>query len=1011
MLHDSSRSNSRARRRLSDRSVDCGYLERPLTEQNIRDLERAYMIAQSRLSEARLFRAPVLRELKRAQVEVGYRTVTLDRLRDAVHEVNLVRRSQGEVELKLSASDRVVSLGLVSDAHAEAKRPLDREPSAEEVAQVLSSRLGRRITVKTVRTKATEYNASCASKAEKLQFAPANFRSGYFPSDVLKQYQIYIRKHRNDKTPHTRRPRYVDLVSMVKKALPDSNPSLVNMCSSIRWLRRNGHKVPLRDGPERISKTMLVRAIAEERARCEREGRKVTPGGITRTLNSRHPGLNASVDRVSVRARAFYEQAKGEAKKAFEFERKPPDVELSRVEDAYLRCAYAVRDVIPFPSSADVVSVIRCGEGTARSHLQEINKERTAARRLPFLFAQNVSARDLRYLIAAISALREDSDSAAPSVSLLAHLVHQSPHHSTAVLEQIISRADKHGICLKPGGSARETQMKYKLGLVWALATSSLGTKEIEAAVERGLQVASEWVLPHGLPEELRYFQSASVVLELAAADGRLGAPSVKTLFVEWFSGGPSFEVVQRLTYRKIQEILDPTGLLRGIFREEQLELLARLASKLKETNRPLLELLPQELAERGAYFRAITLRTLSVSDADKLAVVRALRLEQEQRGCDLKMAAERLLYDPSIVARWILSEDAIAQRVNRSAVRAVERAEEEFLRTHSKEECQGLIREIGRKLKQGESLAAVLSDLKMPLKLYQQLSYYYRALAASADDRLATLDRISRYMTTKGASLAVALEQEQLSHAVFQYWTRRRPEDVERVSQLDRKKALHYFRDAYPRLKRTALMAAIFEDLQAGVSLSEVLEARWIPHDVYRVFLEDRVARCSASEKLRALARCRTDDPISLEREQVTPEALESWRAAEATLKEEVGAGGVAPARTVDWARDLVTEIQSASLHNRDVKKVWRERTKGFRKPDIESGLRQLYAQSWEDPPHLEGRYLSGIIGMKAGNSMDLLNAIFGARYVQSGSQEKHRVMQIRAELELPVHHESDMR
>jgi hypothetical protein len=1011
MLHDSSRNASRARERVSDPSAGSGYLSRPLTDQNIRDLERAYVIAQSRLSEARLFRAPVLRELKRAQVEVGYRTVTLGRLRDAVHEVNLVRRSRGEGELKLSVSDRLVSLALVADAHAEAKSHLDREPSADEVAKVLTSRVGRKITVKTVREKATEYNASCASEAEKLKFAPANFRSGYFPSDVLKQYQIYIRKHRNDKTPHTRRPRYVDLVGMVKQALPGSNPTLVNICSTVRWLRRNGHKVALRDGPERIGKAMLVRAIAEERARCEREGRKVTPGGITRTLNSRYPGLNASVDRVSVRARAFFEQAKGEAKKAFEFDRKPPDVEPSRVEDAYLRCAHAVRDVLPFPCSADVVSAIRCGEGTARSHLQEINKGRAVGRKLPFLFAQNVSARDLRYLISAMSAVHEDPSSPAPAGQLLAHLVGQSPHHALAVLEQIVSRADKHGICLRPGRSAQETQMKYKLGLIWALITSGTGTKEIQAAVERGLQVASEWVLPQGSTEELQYFQSASVVLELAAVDGRLRAPSVRTLFAEWFSGGPTFQVVQRLIDRKVQEILEPTGLLRGMSREEQLELLARLASQLKETNRPLLDLLPQELAERGAYFRAITLRTLSVGDADKLDVVRALRVEQEQRRCDLTVAAERLLYDPSIVARWILAEDTITQRVNRAAVRAVERAEEEFLRTHSKEECQRLIREIGKRLKQGESLAVVLSDLQMPLKLYKQLSYYYRALAASADDRLATLDRISRHMTTKGASLAAALEQEQLSHAVFQYWTRRRPDDVERVTQLDRKKAVHYFRDAYPRLKRAELMAAIYEDLQAGVSLSKVLEARWIPHDVYRVFLEDRVARCSASEKLRALARCRSDEPVSLEREQVTPEGLESWRVAEAMLKEEVRAGGITPARTLDWARNLVVELQSSTLYNGDVKKLWRERTKGFSKQDIEAGLRELYAQLWEDPPPLDGRYLSGILGMKAENSMDLLNAIFGARYVQSGSQEKHRVMQIRAELELPVHHESDMR
>jgi hypothetical protein len=977
-------------------------LKLPLPVEVVRDLIEVHEFLNSVLTEQKLFRPPTSPEIARALRPKGYTSIADGQVRQAFKSINRLREAEGLPPLELSASSMVITGALIADAHAEAKKPLDREPAAEEVARVLSSRLGRKITVKTVRSKAAEYNATRSSEGEQLHFAPANFRCGYYPSDVQKQYNQYVKKHRRDSTPHTRHPRYQDLVRMVKEALPESRPTLVNMCSAVRFLRREGHKVPLRNGPAKMSKSMLVRAIAEERERCKKEGEKVSPGGIARALNSRYPGLNISAEMVSKRARRFHERAQNTEKQAFEFDRKPLELDKAHVERVYNECSKAVKDIIPFPSSVEVASKIGSGEGAARSHLREINAARAQRKLLPYLYAQNISARDLRYLVAAFNALQAGPLGSAAAGKMLSHMVRQSPHHGLEVFEQIVKRAQRDGVTVRPGATTGETARNYRVGLIWALARSVLSAKEVDAAVKRGLETASHWTIPKGIESELRYFQSASIALELAFQEGRLAAPTVQERLSQLLIKHSDFGSAARVLDRLIQDILEPSGLTAAVSIDDQEKLSSEMLERLRQCGGNFNDALPEGVAERGAWFQTLIGRSLRTSDKEKLRVIAEIRSVQLEQGLDFESAVLSMLYEPSIVSGWVLSEKLLHVRVRATKYKREEQQEKAFLGKSSKQDAIRVLDEIRGRLQEGESLDEVLEEFSIPHRLYNRLTYYHRALSTSCDERLSILHRIAAAVANGANSLEEVLVREQIPPAVFAHWMRRADEYRRKITNPDRRRAIHYFLRAYPRQKRESLMADISRDLDSGITLSDALQRRCIPHDIYSLFTKLASRRHSGVATLKALtaAALKTHEPSGKSVTRQLPESAGSVLRARVEVRS-VG--------TAEWAEQVILAIQSAERDGGRVTQTLRSVTRGVARAEIVKALRELLRLRWDELPAIDEQILSCICVMRTSSGMLDVNALFGARFVSPDTDYKERIMQRRAELELPIFHELD--
>ena len=162
--------------------------------------------------------------------------------------------------------------------------------------------------------------------------------------------------------------------------------------------------------------------------------------------------------------------------------------------------------------------------------------------------------------------------------------------------------------------------------------------------MEKGLETSSEWVLTGADQFELRYFQSAAVVLELALAKGRFAPPSVAARFAYWFSQGCSLRAVTHLIDTLVQEILAPSGLLKAGSNEDLEGISAHMFARMGEQAGSFEEALPEELTERAAVNQAVFVRPLRLDDANKLRVLDEVRRFYDETGADFSATVLRLL-------------------------------------------------------------------------------------------------------------------------------------------------------------------------------------------------------------------------------------------------------------------------------------------------------------------------------------------------------------------------------
>jgi hypothetical protein len=580
-------------------------------------------------------------------------------------------------------------------------------------------------------------------------------------------------------------------------------------------------------------------------------------------------------------------------------------------------------------------------------------------------------------------------------------MVRQSPHHSLEVLEQIAKRAERDGVSLRPGANIVETTRNYRVGLVWALARGVLEAKAVDAAIKRGLDTASRWTIPEATASELRYFQSAIIALELAFEEGRLSGPTVQERFFELFTKNSDLRTAARLIDRLIHEILEPSALTSAVSIGDQDKLSNQMFERLRTCGGNFEEALPEGVAERGAWFQTLIGRSLRTSNEEKLRVISEIRAVQQEQGLDFESAALSLLYEPAIVSKWVLSEKLLRGRVGAAKFRHEKQQERGFLGKRSKQDCIRVLDAIRERLWDGESLGKILEDLSIPHRLYKRLIYYYRALPTSYDERLSILDRIATASAKRESLLQEVLEKEQLPPAVFALWVREAREYREKITSSDRRKVIHYFTRAYPRQKREVLLAEISSDLQAGDTLGDALKRRWIPHDIYEIFKRLANRRRSGAASLKALSTGAAESP-----KPGGKSALR--RVADGAGEDSIPEADVRIG-TADWAEMVVMALQSAECDGGKVTQTWRSVTRGVARLEILRALKGLLRRSWNDVPAIDEQILSSICVMRTRGSMLDVNALFGARFVSPDADYKNRIMQRRAELELPLFHPLD--
>jgi hypothetical protein len=99
-------------------------LKLPLSAESTRDLIEVHEALTSDLKERKLMRPPTSPEIKQALGPKQYRQIANGQVRQAFRSINRQRETEGLPLLELSASPKVITLSLIADAHAEAKKLL-----------------------------------------------------------------------------------------------------------------------------------------------------------------------------------------------------------------------------------------------------------------------------------------------------------------------------------------------------------------------------------------------------------------------------------------------------------------------------------------------------------------------------------------------------------------------------------------------------------------------------------------------------------------------------------------------------------------------------------------------------------------------------------------------------------------------------------------------------------------------------------------------------------------------
>jgi len=923
----------------------------------------AYKNVQARIDARNLFRTPLSAEISKELVANGFIKLSGSRIRAYVKEINGSPILDGLAPLKICHSPNFISLEFALHTHELAKVALKRNPTSEEHAAKASEVAGHLISAKGIRGKILEYNRQCENKKDQIKHSPSVFRKGFYPEDVLRQYNLYCKKHKTNSVPHLRHPRYIDLVQMVKAAHPKSRPSIINMPAAVGYLRSEGYKITLRGGPAKVTRRMVREAVIIEKAISESKGTRCTTGVVTKRLQTMYPGLKISTDAVHIHLEKLVKTTRKVDRPKISYDKKPEKIGFGRITKAYIDCANEVRDLAPFPHGRVLMERIKCQETALNRHLGKINQERAKQNLLPFVAFGNGSALDIKLLLACEMSLEGSKNS--PNPSLIAITEKQKSHYCLTQIRLLAKRAARDGITLTAGETYQETSMRYKAGLVWALCKVTITSEQRKVAMEQA--DAIELALKRcALENQITpAVTSACRSLALAEQVGRLKAPSVVDRVKSLIERNGNKDFIQSELNKILKDVLAPNRLLVVASKKVEAEIIASLGKMLEGNSKTLWSCLPSTPEEKTAAHRVIVQRTWRSSDAEKVIILEAVAAEMQRTKLSFTDSAERLLYDAAQVKLWESKRDFLKTHVRVQTNAEKEASAKQFLNLNTPEEQVSHLKAVKDLLLGGRTLDSALSALGIPPLAYQRMVYFRRSLGTSGNERLAIIDRVSKKVRSRESTEAQALELEQVNLASYQKWKRERTNYIAKIQSPDREKVLHYFRDAYPLAERKLLMQEIKRETAQGKSLTTVLKERWIPLHVYQTF--------------------------STERTRQKPEKVKS----------------VLDYR--QWTEKLGDAIQEAVHKEQNVGEVMRQFLKGVSIDQASSYVSRYLEEVHLLPKHLSTSIAAQIVTLTDDKSIVLVESLFGCKYTRSGTQQKVEVMSLRNKLGLAINHLGD--